>query len=703
MTEEIKKIQVIIDDKEIDVPEGVTVLQACEIAEQEIPVFCYHSKLSIAGNCRMCLVQVEGKRNPIASCAMQASHGMKISTKSEMVTKARKGNLEFLLINHPLDCPVCDQGGECDLQDITMAYGPSSSRFKDNKRAVKNKNFGPLIKTEMTRCIHCTRCVRFATEVAGAEEVGAFGRGEDMEISSYLEQAVTSELSGNMIDLCPVGALTSKPYAFKARSWELTPTNSIDVMDAVGSNIRVDSKNNEVMRILPIANEAVNEEWLSDKARFSYDGLLTQRLDRPYIRQDGKLKAVEWHEAFIFAAKEIKKHNADEVAALSGDLADVESQFCLKELMDKIGSLHRDCRQDGAFLPMDERCDYLFNTTIESIEQADHCLIVGSNVRLEAPIINARIRKSTLHHGLKVAYVGPSADLTYKIESLGDKLSILNKILSGSHAYAKTLKEAKNPMIIIGQGALASPDGEGIYKTCRAIADKYGFVHDDWNGFNILHTAAGRVGGLDIGFAPGEKGKDTRKILQAAERNEIKVIYLLGADEIDEDALKNTFVIYQGSHGDKAAHIASVIFPAAAYTEKEALYVNTEGRIQQTRRAVFPPGEAKEDWKIIRALSEILHKKLPYDTRKDILSKLAKTYPAYKDFSRIEKGQWHEIKAIEVRRGMMTLPINNYYQTNPIARASVTMAKCTVGKNDSKSEGRQVRKDTKATKYRTEK
>lgn len=676
MTEQLKNIIVTVDNKEVEVPQGVTVLQACEIAKQEVPVFCYHSKLSIAGNCRMCLVEVEGKSGPVASCAMQASNGMKVITKSEKVQKARKGNLEFLLINHPLDCPVCDQGGECDLQDITMAYGPSTSRFKDNKRAVENKNFGPLIKTEMTRCIHCTRCVRFATEIAGVEEIGAFGRGEDMEISSYLEQSVTSELSGNVIDLCPVGALTSKPYAFKSRSWELTPTNSIDVMDAVGSHIRIDSRNNEVMRILPRECEAINEEWISDKARFSYDGLLTQRLDSPYIRINGKLKAVSWHEALVFAADQIKKFKADEIAALSGDLEDVETQFCLKELLDKIGSPHRDCRQDGAFLPSSERSDYIFNTTIEGIEQADHCLIIGSNVRSEAPIINARIRKSVMHHGLDVAYVGPEVDLTYKTNILSDKLSVLNKILSGDHAYAKVLKNAKNPMIIIGQGALSSIDGEGIYKVCHAICDKYGLVNKDWNGFNILHTAAGRVGGLDIGFVPEEKGKDTVKILRSAGRKEIKLIYLLGADEVPMNVLKETFVIYQGSHGDKAAHTADVIFPAAAYSEKDALYVNTEGRVQEAKRAVFPPGEAKEGWKIIRALSEIMHKKLPYDKREDILNKLAKTIPAYKDFNTIAKGDWGKTEKSEVRRGIITLPINNYYQTNPIARASITMAKC---------------------------
>lgn len=680
MTEDLKKIKITIDDKEVEVPEVVTVLQACEVAGQEVPVFCYHSKLSIAGNCRMCLVDVAGKRGPVASCAMAAAEGMKVSTKSETVQKARKGNLEFLLINHPLDCPICDQGGECDLQDITMAYGPSTSRFKDNKRAVKNKNFGPLIKTEMTRCIHCTRCVRFATEIAGVEEIGAFGRGEDMEISPYLERAVTSELSGNVIDLCPVGALTSKPYAFKARSWELTPTNSIDVMDAVGSHIRIDSRNNEVMRILPQECEAINEEWISDKARFAYDGLLNQRIDHPYIRVNGKLKAVSWHEALLFAANEIKKYKPDEIAALSGDLEDVETQFCLKELLDKIGSPHRDCRQNGAFLPFEERSDYIFNTTIEGIEQADHCLIIGSNVRWEAPLINARIRKSVIHNGLKVAYVGPKVDLTYETTVLNDKISVLNKILSGDHPYSKVLKNATHPMLILGQGALSSTDAEGIYKTCRAIADKYGLVNNDWNGFNILHTAAGRVGGLDVGFVPKEKGRDTVKILRAAGRKEIKLVYLLGADEIPMNVLKDTFVIYQGSHGDKAANAADVIFPAAAYTEKEALYTNTEGRIQQTRRAVFPPGDAKEGWKIIRALSEVMNKKLPYDTRKEIINKLAKIVPAYKDFNKIESGAWNKIEAAEVRRGIMNLPIDNYYHTNPIARASVTMAKCIEGK-----------------------
>ncbi|HKJ74284.1 MAG TPA: NADH-quinone oxidoreductase subunit NuoG [Alphaproteobacteria bacterium] len=668
-----------IDGKEIEVEAGITVLQACEEAGAEIPRFCYHERLSIAGNCRMCLVEMEKSPKPIASCAMPVGDGMVIHTNTPLVKKAREGVMEFLLINHPLDCPICDQGGECDLQDQSLYYGMGSSRYLENKRAVKEKYMGPLIKTIMTRCIHCTRCIRFATEVAGVPELGAIGRGEDMEITTYLEKTLDSELSGNVIDLCPVGALTSKPYAFMARSWELQKTESIDVMDAVGSNIRVDARGRAVLRVLPRLNEDVNEEWISDKTRFACDGLAYRRLDRPYVKKSGKLQEASWDEAFKAIAKAVKGKNGSEIAAIAGDLADAESMFALKGLMEGLGSPNIDCRQDGAKLDPANRAGYLFNTTIAGIDEADVCLLIGVNPRADAAIINARLRKRQRAGGFKVYSIGPEMDLTYPVENLGDSPLILSEIRNGNHAVAEALKSAKRPMLIVGQTALARPDGAAVLAAARAIADSCGLIKDDWNGFNVLHTAAARVAGLDLGFVPGEGGKDVAGIMDGAGKGEIGVVFLLGADEIDMSKLGDAFVIYQGTHGDAGAHRADVILPAAAYTEKEAHWVSTEGRVQQGWQATFPPGDAREDWTILRALSEFVGEKLPFDSIGQLRQRMFEAVPHFAKNDRITPAEWGPFGQ-DGPLGDEPLTANsrdNYFLTNPICRASKTMAECT--------------------------
>ncbi len=667
-----------IDGIQVEVPANTTILQAAESVGVEIPRFCYHDRLSIAGNCRMCLVDVEKSPKPVASCAMPVNEGMVVHTKSDRANKARGGVMEFLLINHPLDCPICDQGGECDLQDQAMAYGFDRGRFAENKRAVKDKYMGPLVATYMTRCIHCTRCVRFATEVAGVPELGALGRGEDMEITTYLEGALSSELSGNVVDLCPVGALTSKPYAFSARPWELRKTESIDVMDAVGTNIRVDARGREVMRVLPRIHEDVNEEWLADKSRHACDGLAYQRLDRPYVRRNGKLAAVTWDEAFDAIAVKLRGAVGSRIAAIAGDLMDAESMMALKDLMTGLGSQNTDCRQDGAAVDPKTRASYLFNSTIAGIEQADVILIVGSDVRREAPVLNARIRKRSLRSGLTVAVIGADTQLTYKTENLGASADILAKIADGSHPFAEKLKNAKKPMIIVGMAALARADGGAILSAARQVADSCGLVKDGWNGFNVLHTAAGRVGGLDVGFAPGEGGKDTRGILDAAGKGELDVVFLLGADEIDTAKLGRAFVVYQGHHGDRGAHRADVILPGAAYTEKDGTYVNTEGRVQEAYRAVFPPGDAREDWTIFRALSAVLGKTLPYDNLKQLRARMVKANPVFASADKITAAPWKSFGTSgAVVATPFDYPVKNYYMTDPISRASRTMAQCT--------------------------
>ena len=668
-----------IDGEEIAVEAGLTVLQACELAGKEIPRFCYHERLSVAGNCRMCLVEVSpGPPKPAASCALPVADGMEVKTDSDMVRKARQGVMEFLLINHPLDCPICDQGGECDLQDQAMAYGNDGSRFLENKRAVEDKDLGPLIKTIMTRCIHCTRCIRFATEVAGVPELGATGRGENMEVGTYVEKALSSELSGNMIDLCPVGALTSKPYAFTARSWELKKTESIDVLDAVGSNIRIDTRGPEVMRILPRNNDGVNEEWISDKARFGCDGLRRQRLDKPYLRKDGKLQPVDWPEALSVVGQKLAGTSGDKIAAIAGDLADAEAMLTLKELMDSLASPNIDCRQDGTQIGEGPRVAYLFNSTIDGIEDADALLIVGSNPRLEAPVLNARIRKRYLMGGFPVGLIGENVDPTYKVEHLGAGPDTLQALIDGSIQFADVMKGAERPMIVVGTGALARPDGPAILAQSRKLAETVGAVSGDWNGFNVLQRAASRIAGLDIGFRPGDGGRRTKQIIAGAARGDIEVVYLLGADEIDTSALGNAFVIYQGHHGDAGAHRADAILPGAAYTEKEATYVNVEGRAQQTKLAIFPPGEAKEDWAIIRALSESAGKKLPYDSLEQVRTRLADVHPVFANTGEVTPAEW-EAFGIEgkIESAPFENPITDFYLTDVISRASETMAECT--------------------------
>ncbi|MBT4880087.1 MAG: NADH-quinone oxidoreductase subunit G [Alphaproteobacteria bacterium] len=678
---EVKTIKLTVNDQEVEIEKGSTVLQACEKAAVEVPVFCYHPRLPIAGNCRMCLVELENCPKPVASCAHPAGDGMVIRTDSPMVTKARKGVLEFLLINHPLDCPICDQGGECDLQDITMAYGPDRGRFCKNKRAVEEEELGPLINTFMTRCIHCTRCVRFGDEIAGVPEMGATFRGEDMKIGTYIQQAITNELSGNMIDICPVGALTSKPYTYTGRSWELKKTDSIDVHDAVGSNIRVDTRGREVMRILPRLNEGINEEWISDKTRFSYDGLKSQRLDRPYVRVNGKLTETSWEEAFLAIRQRIRKSAPEEMAAIVGDQADCESIMALKDMMSALGTPHIDCRQDGSKIKSSERSHYLFNTSIEGIEKADLCLLIGTNPKWEGTMINARLRKRSLAGNFPIALVGDPVSLTYEYQHLGDTPEILEEILSGKHPFSKKLSKAKRPMLILGQGALCRSDGDAVFSAAVKIAEDYGFIQENWNGFNVLHTAASRVGALDLGFVPSRGGLDAKGILSGIEKGDIKFLYLLGADEMPLESLpkKRRFIVYQGHHGDKGAMVADVILPGSAYTEKDATFVNTEGRVQRTYRAIFPPGEAKEDWRILRALAEVLEHKPSYNSLEQLRQRMIEENPVFDRNAEFQSEEWKSIasKVGKLIKSPFDPYIKNYYMTDPITRSSQTMAKCT--------------------------
>lgn len=674
-----------IDNKQIEVEEGLTVMQACEAAGVEIPHFCFHERLKIAGNCRMCLVEMEKSPKPIASCAMPVAEGMVIHTDTPVVKKAREGVMEFLLINHPLDCPICDQGGECDLQDQAFKYGRGGSRYSENKRSVKDKNLGPLVQTEMTRCIHCTRCVRFATDIAGVPEMGAIGRGEHMEITSYLEKTLTSELSGNMIDLCPVGALTSKPYAFKARSWELEKTESIDVMDALGSNIRVDSRGLEVMRILPKLNDEINEEWLSDKARFSYDGLKNQRLDRPYLKKDGKLVEVSWQEARAAAVVKIRECGSNEMAAIAGTAVSVESMYLLKKLLAHFDCHAVDANQFGYKIDNSSRGNYLFNTGIAGIEEADLCLLIGADPRKSSPVLNARIGKRVRSGELKVARIGAADDQTYPIVELGAEVSLLEELAKGEGSFARELENAKKPMIIIGDGALIRSDGHAILAKIHEIVELYKIVTHDWNGFNILHNHASMVGALDVGFIYGHKGTGSADILKKTQTGKVKVLYLLSADEIDMDKIgADTFVIYQGHHGDAGAGRADVIFPAAAYTEEDATYVNMEGRPQRARAAVVPPGMALTNWRIINNLAEELKSSfalksihtLREDMEKDIylLSQIDTVIPSkFGSFASSEKMLKKQIEKVE----------KNYFMTDVISRASVTMARCTKAKEES--------------------
>ena len=670
-----------IDGKEIEVEDGLNVMQACELAGVEIPHFCYHERLAIAGNCRMCLVEMEKSPKPIASCAMPVSEGMVIRTNTPKVQKARAGVMEFLLINHPLDCPICDQGGECDLQDQAFKYGKPLNRFDENKRSVQDKYMGPLVKTHMTRCIHCTRCVRFATDVAGIEEIGALGRGEHMEITTYLERAISSELSGNIIDLCPVGALTSKPYAFKARSWELHKTESVDVMDAIGSNIRVDARGLEVMRILPKVNDDINEEWISDKTRFACDGLKIQRIDRPYAKVRKKLTEVTFETAFKTIASTLKNLKGAEIGAIAGTLVDCESLFTMKQLMRALDSKNIDANQFNYKVDTSARGNYLFNTTIAGIDQADLCVLVGANPREVAPVLNARIGRNQRLGKLKVVRIGEADDQTYGISELGADPSILSKVLSGKHQLAKDIAAAKNPMIIVGDAVLSRADGLEIQRILHSIASKYNVIRDDWNGFSILHNHASIVGALDIGFIANNKSKSTEQMLTAAKNGKIKVLFLLGADDIDVSRLNNTFVVYIGHHGDKGANIADVVLPGAAYTEKDAIYINTEGRAQLARAAVQPPNKALPDWQILASLAEYLGYNLGYNSLAELRANLAKAVPAVQNIGQALKSDFSVSKEIGVISDNPIEKIHtNFYMTDPISRASVTMAKCTEAK-----------------------
>jgi len=661
--------KIIINNKEIEFEDGMTVLQACELGGAEIPRFCYHEKLSIAGNCRMCLVEMEKSPKPIASCAMPATDGMKINTNTPLVDKARKGVMEFLLANHPLDCPVCDQGGECDLQDQSLFYGLDKSRYTENKRQVKEKYMGPLIKTQMTRCIHCTRCIRFATEVAGIPELGAVGRGEDTEITTYLEKSMVSELSANVIDLCPVGALTSLPYIFEARPWELKKTETIDVMDAVGSNIRVDTYGWEVKRVLPRVNEDINEEWISDKTRYACDGLLKQRLDTPYIRQNGKLEKVTWEQALKFLIKKINTFEANQMSGLVGDLADLEMIYSFKLFFEKcLGSTNFECRKDRIYINPSERMNYIFNSSINGIEKSDFILLVGSNPRLEATILNARIRKAYVKNKVKIYSIGDPGDLTYPYEYIGSKTSIIKNIISGEHEISNKIKKSKNPLVIIGESALRGKTGKYIFESLKKFLNDNNLINEKWNSLNVLNQQASRVGALDLGmFLINEK--ENFNFFDKIDNDEYKFIYLLGADNFNFEK-KDKFIVYQGSHGDKGAEIADIILPGSAYTEKDGLFVNLEGRMQNAFKASFPPGSSREDWIILKDIANMMKKPLGFSNSHQ-LRILIKNYINSQAFN--SKKIIKEISFLE--ENISIKPID-YYYTNSIARSSKVMSEC---------------------------
>jgi len=661
-----------VNGVETEFEPGMTVLQVAEKAGHEIPRFCYHERLSIAGNCRMCLVEVKpGPPKPQASCALPAAEGQEIFTDTPMVKKAREGVMEFLLINHPLDCPICDQGGECDLQDQAMAYGRDGSRYAENKRAVEEKNMGPTVKTFMTRCIQCTRCVRFITEVAGVPDIGMISRGEDAEITTYLEKNIDSELSGNVNDLCPVGALTHRPWQYHYRPWELKPTESIDVMDALGSNIRVDARGAEVMRVLPRVHEGVNEEWLSDISRYVVDGLQRQRLDRPYVRDNGKLRAASWEEALGVVAEKLKAAKPEKIGVIAGDLQDAESMKAALDLFRALGSANTDCRQDGSALGHGPREGWLFNSGLQGIENADAVLIVGANPRTEAPLLNARLRKAWLTGGMEVGVIGEQVNLTFNHSWLGAGSKTLAKLPKAAMDF---LSKAERPAIIVGGGALTGETGPAVLNALGALAKKVGVVAEGWNGFNVLHTAAARVGGLDMGFVPGEGGLSAAEMVR---KGALDVLFLLGADEIDASASK-AFRVYLGSHGDRGAHHADVVLPGAAYTEKPGLYVNTEGRVQMAERAVFPKGQAKEDWAILRALSALVDQTLPYDTLDALRSKLMADHPTFGRIDYLPAAASFDVAGLGRKGDLGDVAfhsaVRDPYLNNPIARASVTMA-----------------------------
>ena len=670
--------KIVIDGKDFEVEENLSIIQACEVSGVEIPRFCYHEKLSVAGNCRMCLVDIEDARGmspkPVASCAMQVSDGLKIHTKTQRVKKAREGVMEFLLINHPLDCPICDQGGECDLQDQSVAYGLGGSRYEQNKRSVENKDMGPFIKTEMNRCIHCTRCVRFSTEVSGSDEIGAIGRGRDMEITTYLDIAVKSELSGNVIDLCPVGALTSKPYAFSARPWELKQTESIDVMDAIGSNIRIDTKGNKVMRVLPRNNDEVNEEWISDKTRFFWDGLSLQRIDKPYLRENGKLRQVSWNKAIDVASDKLLNTNPEKIASITGDLVSIESIYSIKKLMDSIKSPNTECRQDGSKIN-GGREKWLFNSKLSGIDESDGCLLIGTNPRIEAALINSRIIRKSKENNYSIGLLGDKSELNYNYDYLGDDPSIIYDLIDNNNPFCEKLSEMNKPLMIIGQGALKGDEGEDYLNLCIELANNYNFLKNDWNGFNVLHTAASRPGAMEIGFLPGERGKDLDQIIDGYKKGDISTLFLLGADEIEISEKTDCFVIYQGHHGDKGANIADLILPSPSFNEQNGLFINTEGRIQESIRATFPIGEAKEDWEIISLISKKMGLENIDNSFEDLRSSLFQSFPDLADIDMCLSGEKlpKKIERKDIKQHVFKNSLNNFWLSNSITRSSRLM------------------------------
>ena len=669
-----------INDKDIEVEEGLTVLQACEQAGIEIPRFCYHEKLSIAGNCRMCLVEMEKSPKPIASCAMPASEGMNIKTNTALVEKARKGVMEFLLANHPLDCPVCDQGGECDLQDQSMYYGIDKSRYKENKRFVPEKYMGPLIKTQMTRCIHCTRCIRFATEVAGVPELGAIGRGEDMQITTYLEKSMESELSANVIDLCPVGALTSKPYVFEARPWELKKTETIDVMDAVGSNIRVDTYGWEVKRVLPRINEDINEEWISDKTRYACDGLKNQRLDTPYIREGSKFKKTTWTHAFEAVVKKINETNPENIAGFTGDLTNMETLYIAKEFFDKtLKSKNIECRVDNEYVNTDTRSNYIFNSKINGIEESDLILLVGTNPRLEATILNSRIRKNYLKNKTEIFSIGSIGDQTYPYKILENSTQTIKDICENNHEVSKKISEAMKPLIIIGQSALKMKSGKYIYKKLKDFLEKEKKINESWNSFNILSKNASTVGSYDLDLT--SSNDENNLVLKQLYENKFKIVFLFGQDDLVFEK-KEEFVVYIGSHGDKGAEMADVILPGAAYTEQDGHFTNLEGKIQKAYRASYPPGDAKEDYEIINDLSKFIKRKKLFTNKNELIDSLM-NYLKLKN----EKPNDISEQNIDFFKEKINVDYIDYYYTNVIARASLTMSECKNKKAEIKKTG----------------
>ena len=664
-----------VNDTEVEVEEGLTVLQACEKAGVEIPRFCYHEKLSIAGNCRMCLVEMEKSPKPIASCAMPAANGMVIKTNTPTIEKSRKGVMEFLLANHPLDCPVCDQGGECDLQDQSMYYGIDKSRFKENKRAVPDKNMGPLIKTQMTRCIHCTRCIRFATEIAGVPELGAIGRGEDMQITTYLEKSVQSELSGNVIDLCPVGALTSKPYVFEARPWELKKTETIDVMDAVGSNIRVDTYDWEVKRVLPIINEDINEEWISDKTRYACDGLLNQRLDTPYIRYNNKFEEASWNEVYKIIKSKIENTNKDKICGFVGDLTNMEASFIFKEFFDRtINTKKYESRSSNRFIDCSVRENYLFNSKINGIEESDLIILVGANPRFESTMLNARIRKAYLNNNTKIISLSDVGDLTYPYQILDGQTQTIKDLVEDKNEIAKDIKDSKKPLIILGESFLKSKSANYLFYSLKKFLSKNKKFKDDWNPLNILSTDASTVGSFDLDLID-----ITNKIFSDLKENKFEIIYLLGRDDLDF-VKKDEFIIYQGSHGDKGAEIADIILPGAAYTEQSAHYTNLEGKVQKAFKASYPPGGAKEDWQIINEIAEIMNNRKLFNDKDELESSMFN----YLNLKKEKENELsiHNINFKEFENEMLNVQYKDYYFSNVVARSSKTMFDCNNSKID---------------------